>query len=291
MKKKCMNTPDDYYAFRIEQKSYQSTDGIIKYIDKGKGEVILLLHGVPSSGWLYRKMTDSLVEKGYRVIVPDMLGFGNSDSPKGYETYSSENHARRLLALMDHLKINQWNHVMHDAGGLWTWELFKKQPERIKSLTILNTIVFKEGFNPPVKMKKGFKAKTAMWAYRSWLLRPILMKGLFSSTLKKETKLTKCEKFGYKKPLKESKTRAMYWFFTQTKEGFPNYEDVYSKINIPVCVIWGSKDEMLKIEPQKEKIKQTFNVKEEHFHVIDSKHFIQEEKPDFIINQIINFIN
>lgn len=285
-----MDTPNDYYAFRAEQNSFTSTDGIIKFIDKGEGEVILLLHGVPSSGWLYRKMIDSLVSNGYRVIVPDMLGFGNSDNPKGYDIYSAKNHAKRLLELMDHLKIDHWNHVMHDAGGLWTWELFKLQPNRIKRLVILNTIVFKEGFHPPVKMKQGFKAKTAMWAYRNWFTRPLLMNGLFSSTLKKETKLSKCEKFGYKKPLKEKKTRAMYWFFTQTKEGFPSYEDVYSQMNIPVSVIWGDKDEMLVIEPQKDRIKQVFGIKEEDFHIIDAKHFIQEEKPGLMINFIVDFL-
>ena len=114
-----------YDTFREQQESYTTTDGTIKYIDRGEGPVIVLLHGVPTSGWLYRKMTDPLVAGGYRVIAPDMLGFGSSDSPKGYEIYSEEKHAQRLLELMDHLAINSWTHVMHDAGGLWTWELME----------------------------------------------------------------------------------------------------------------------------------------------------------------------
>ena len=49
-----------YSQFRNEQQSFLSVHGTIKYIDKGYGEVIVLLHGIPTSGWLYRKMIDKL---------------------------------------------------------------------------------------------------------------------------------------------------------------------------------------------------------------------------------------
>ncbi len=175
------NTP--YNQFRAEQSSFQSTDGKISYIDKGTGPVILLLHGVPSSSWLYRKMIDSLAQKGYRVIAPDMLGFGNSNSPKGYELYNQTNHAKRLLELMDNLNISTWTHVFHDAGGLWTWELIKLAPKRINKLVMLNTIVYPEGFNPPIKMRRGIITKSAMWMYRNGLTTNGLLKKLFKVTL------------------------------------------------------------------------------------------------------------
>ncbi len=111
-------------------------------------------------------MIDEL-EKTHRVIVPDMLGFGSSDSPKGYDIYSEARHAERLLALMNHLEIKNWTHVMHDAGGLWTWELLKNDPNRINKLIVLNTIIYEDGFKPPIRFKKGFIARTAMWSYRN----------------------------------------------------------------------------------------------------------------------------
>ena len=136
-----------YEDFRAQQKTFTSKDGKIKYIDRGEGAAIVLLHGVPTSGWLYRDMIDSLVQEGYRVIVPDMLGFGSSDSPKGYDLYSPEAHGARLLALMDALNIGTWNHVFHDAGGLWTWELAKLAPGRIEKLVVLNSIIYEDGFS------------------------------------------------------------------------------------------------------------------------------------------------
>ncbi len=76
-------------------------------------------------------MVSNLVEKGFRVIAPDMLGFGNSDSPKGYDIYASKEHAKRIIELMDFLQIESWAHLMHDAGGLWTWELLKNNATRV----------------------------------------------------------------------------------------------------------------------------------------------------------------
>jgi len=98
--------------------NWASAEGNISYIDKGEGEPILLLHGVPTSGWLYRKMIDPLVKKGYRVIVPDMLGYGSSDNPDGYDIYDKKEQARHILGLMEHLNIPNWHHVMHDVPKL-----------------------------------------------------------------------------------------------------------------------------------------------------------------------------
>ena len=69
-----------------------------------EGEVIVLLHGIPTYGWTYRKMIDEL-SQNYRVIATDMLAFGWSDSPKGYDLYSEEKHATQLIELMDALEL------------------------------------------------------------------------------------------------------------------------------------------------------------------------------------------
>ena len=153
-----------YSQFRNQQHNFQSSDGNMMYIDKGQGEVIVLLHGIPTSGWLYRKMIEGL-SLNHRVIVPDMIGFGSSDSPKGYELYAPKEHSKRLLELMGGLNIPNWNHVFHDAGGLWTWELLKKAPNRIKRLIILNTITYEEGFKPPIRFRKGYLARLIMSLY------------------------------------------------------------------------------------------------------------------------------
>ena len=279
-----------YTQYRNEQKVFSSTNGNnIHYIDKGKGDVIVLLHGVPTSGWLYRNMIDDMVNNGYRVIVPDMLGYGASDSPKGYEVYSEENHAKRLLSLMDSLQVTHWTHIMHDAGGLWTWELIKQQPNRITNLIILNTIIYENGFNPPIRFKPGFFARTAMWSYRNGISTNAMLNKLFKSGLTKND-LNKIDFEGYKTPLIEGKTRGMYYFFTNTCNSLPNYNTVIKNLNIPKLLIWGKWDEFLVLSKIKEKVIKDLNLSEENIHIIEAKHFIQEEKAKEINNLILAFL-
>lgn len=277
-----------YKTYRNQQKTFNSKDGKISYIDKGSGKVILLLHGVPTSGWLYRNIIDKLAETN-RVIVPDMLGFGNSDSPKGYNVYSEKNHAKRLLELMNHLKIKNWTHVMHDAGGLWTWELFSFAPDRIDNLVVLNTIVYEEGFTPPIRFKEGVWAKTAMWSYSNGVTTNMMLKKLFKSGMNKNT-LSKIDLEGYKTPLKEGKTEAMYYFFTQTCNALKDYESIIKKINIPTTIVWGKNDTFLKLKPQQERLIKDLKVDPKNVHIINAKHFIQEEDPIKITNIILNSI-
>jgi len=278
----------NYSEFRKEQHSFLSTHGTIKYIDKGQGDVILLLHGVPTSGWLYRKMIDDLA-KTHRVIAPDMLGFGSSNSPKGYEIYEPKEHANRLLGLMSFLKINSWNHVFHDAGGLWTWELLKQAPEKVKNLVILNTIIFSDGFNPPIRFEKGIIAKLIMSMYSNGISTNMMLNGLFKTGLMKNN-LSKQDLEGYKNPLLESKTKAMYQFFSNTCNNLPDYSEVIENLKMPKLLIWGKHDSFLVFNKMKAKVVSSLNLKTENIHLIEAKHFIQEEKPEEISTLILDFL-
>lgn len=282
-------TKPTYADFRKLQKAFKSENGNIKYIDRGEGEVIVLLHGVPTSGWLYRKMIDSLVAKNYRVIVPDMLGFGSSDSPKGYDIYTPDQHGQRLLALMDYLKVDNWTHVFHDAGGLWTWELFKLAPDRINKLVVLNSIIYEEGFNPPMRFERGVFTKLSMSFYRSKLTNKTIMKKLFKNALM-ENNLNANEVEGYRRPLLEGKTRSLYTFFSSTCNDLPDYRNVLKNINIPVMVVWGKHDKMLLWNPMQDDVVKDLKIKPHNIHVIEAKHYIQEESTDELLGLMLNFI-
>ena len=285
-----IKSPEAYQKFRDQQETQTVPGGELKYIDKGEGEVLLLLHGVPSSGWLYRKMIDGLVNQGYRVIVPDMIGYGNSSSPEGYELYSPDKQAQRLVALMDKLGIKTWSQVFHDVGGTWTWELMKNHEHRINKLIILNTIITAEGFHPPVKMRPGILAKTAMWGYRNGITTNLLLKGLFKEALNNPKSLSLSDIAGYQTPLIEGKTHGMYYFFTQTCNNSPDYSDVIAKVSTPTTVIWGRNDKMLQWQPQEEKVQQFLPLESEDIHLIDAKHFIQEEQPELVNQLIVDFL-
>ena len=282
------NKPDDisYTNFTTQQKKWKSPEGTIAYIDKGQGTPLLLLHGVPTSGWLYRKMIDSLAASGYRVIVPDMLGFGNSAHPKGYDIYSKQAHAKRILGLMDHLNIKNWHHAMHDAGGLWTWELFKLAPNKISALTILNTIIYQEGFCPPIQVKKGVLGKLIMWGYRT--KTNLMVKKLFEGGTN-DYAMSKADVEGYITPLRKGKTDALYTFFTSNTKEIPNYSNTLKNIKIPVQVIWGTDDKILVWDKQSTKVITDLNIKSSDIHLLKKNHFLQEEASNELVSRILNF--
>jgi len=280
---------NNYTAYRAQQKQFLTSEGTISFIDKGTGPVLLLLHGIPTSGWLYRKMIDPLVNAGYRVVVPDMLGFGSSSSPDGYELYTEEKQAQRIIALMDYLEIDNWSHVFHDASGLWTWELCKKHANRINNLVVLNTIIYEDGFKPPMRFGDNLVTRILMKLYTYKILNGFLLKQLFNGGLI-ENKLTKEDLEGYKLPLLEGKVKGMYYFFSRTCHNLPNYKNVISELNIPTLVIWGKEDPFLHWIPQSNAVVNDLKIAPNNINILEAKHFIQEEHPDVICELIRNFI-
>lgn len=270
------------------QQKWMSPKGSMSYIDKGEGIPILLLHGIPTSGWLYRKMIDPLVANGFRVIVPDMLGFGTSDSPKGYDIYDKKEHAKRILGLMEHLQIPNWHHVMHDAGGVWTWELQQLAPSKINKLTILNTIIYKEGFKPPVKIneKRITLAKLIKWSYTN--KTNIMLYQLFKGGTD-NFEISEADIKGYKAPLRKGKTDGLNKFFMTNTESIPDYSSALKTLNVPTQVIWGTHDEILNWENQSNRVTADLNIKEEDIHLLAKNHFLQEEATADLIKLISAF--
>ncbi len=277
---------------RACQKKVAVDGGKMAYIDMGEGAPILLVHGVPTSSWLYRFVIDDLLQQGYRVIAPDLLGYGNSDKPKGVDNYDLDKQGKRLVQLMDALEIDTWTHVLHDAGGVWSWEMMQQAPERATKVVILNTIAYKEGFKPPMTFKRGtFKAKFYTKLYKR------LCKMMMKMTLKNGTcrkKLSKAECKGYWLPMKEGGNRALYNFFTSFDEidkRLPAYHKMFAKTEVPCIIIWGELDDILVGEKQAPLLSKSLNIPDEDVHLLkEAKHFIQEEQYEEIGRLIGEFV-
>ena len=110
------------------------------HVDEGlrDGEVIVCLHGEPTWGYLYRKMIGPLSER-YRVIVPDHMGFGKSETPQDRQ-YTLQTHVENLAALLDHLEVSDITLVMQDWGGPIGTGYAVRHPDRVKRLFLANTI-------------------------------------------------------------------------------------------------------------------------------------------------------
>ena len=91
------------------------------YVDAGPpdgAETLLLLHGEPMWGYLYRKMIPPLVAAGFRVVVPDLIGFGRSDKPTDPEAYTYSAHVGWVTELLRRLELERVTFFGQDWGGL-----------------------------------------------------------------------------------------------------------------------------------------------------------------------------
>jgi pimeloyl-ACP methyl ester carboxylesterase len=131
-----------------EPKWFDSPDGRMHYVDVGprEGRPVVMVHGNPTWGYLYRNFIPALVEAGHRAIVPDHLGFGRSEKPRGAELYRVPRHARRLDALLESLDLRGATVVPQDWGGPTGLYWATQHPERVDGLFILNT--YAHGWKP-----------------------------------------------------------------------------------------------------------------------------------------------
>ena len=114
----------------------------VHYLDEGprNSNPILLLHGEPSWSYLYRNMIPQLVDKGHRVVVPDLVGFGKSDKPLEQTDYSYVRHVDWMAELIfDHLNLNSITFFGQDWGGLIGLRLIAQEPDRYDRIVIGNT--------------------------------------------------------------------------------------------------------------------------------------------------------
>ncbi|MDQ4143874.1 MAG: alpha/beta hydrolase [Actinomycetota bacterium] len=119
-------------------KTFHVNDIDLYFLDEGEGDPVLLLHGFPDSARLWRLQIPALGEAGYRVIAPDLRGFGRTSRPDRVEAYAISNVVVDVVGLLDHLEIDVANVVGHDWGAGVAWGLAAFLPSRCKTLTALS---------------------------------------------------------------------------------------------------------------------------------------------------------
>ncbi len=145
MNQQVLRTPDAAFANLTDypfKANYMQVDGMrMHYLDEGQDndKTIFLLHGQPSWSYLYRHMIPLFVEAGYRVIAPDLIGFGKSDKPATKDAHSYGNHVRWMSSFVKQLGIKNAAAFMQDWGGMIGLRALAQQPEWLDRLVVSNT--------------------------------------------------------------------------------------------------------------------------------------------------------
>jgi pimeloyl-ACP methyl ester carboxylesterase len=125
--------------------------------DEGAGPAVLLLHGFPDSHALWRHQVPALVDAGYRVIAPDLRGFGDSSKPPEAERYGILDIAGDVIGILDDLGVQRVHVVGHDWGAALAWALAAFLPERVDHLVAMSV------GHPSAFRDAGFAQREKSW--------------------------------------------------------------------------------------------------------------------------------
>ena len=131
----------------------------------GQGPAVVLLHGFPDTHVVWRKQIAPLVAAGFRVLAPDLRGYGGSDAPLAVDAYRLEHVCADIVAMLDQLAIPKARIVGHDWGALIGWLLCMDVPERIEQFVALSV-------GHPAALARAGLLQTLRASYIMWFLLP-----------------------------------------------------------------------------------------------------------------------
>jgi acyl-coenzyme A synthetase/AMP-(fatty) acid ligase/pimeloyl-ACP methyl ester carboxylesterase len=267
------------------------------YLDEGKGNPIVMVHGNPSWSFYYRNLVTAL-SKNYRVIVIDHIGMGLSDKPSEEKyKYVAESRLNDLGALIDYLKIKKFTLVGHDWGGIIGSGYASMHPEKIAGMVLFNT----SAFHWPIKKKLPF----ALFLSRLPLVSALFIRGLSAFSVLAATKgigvnykLPKDVRAGLLHPYDSWKNRLSVHRFIQDipmKPSDPMYPlglliEARLRLlkDVPKIFLWGMKD-MVFCPVVLDEFIRYFPDAEVHKYE-DGNHYILEDKIADIIPLVEKFL-
>lgn len=260
----------------------------LHYIEEGKGETILFVHGTPSWSFDYRNIIKGL-RSDFRCIGIDHIGFGLSDKPEHYD-YSTQNHSKTIEKFIVNKNLENITLVVHDFGGPIGLDFAIQHPEKIKNLVILNSWLWSsENDLDYIKLKRILKSPLLPFLYRYLNFSPkFILPQSFG-----DNKLPKNLLKQYTKPFADKTQRNGALAFAKSLLNDQDwFEHLWNKKNAisekPTLFIWGMKDAVIKPH-NLEKFQSGFT-NSKAFKLETSGHFPQEEQPEKVINAIFDFL-
>jgi haloalkane dehalogenase len=265
------------------------------FVDEGRGEPIVLVHGDPTWGYLYRKFIPTL-SRHRRCIVPDHMGMGKSGTPREPYPYRLRHHVANLEALLLHLELHELTLVLHDWGGSVGLGFATRHPDRIKRLVLMNTWAFAPWPGGPfprllelIRSERGERFVLEKNGY----LEPALV-----GTTHRPEYLTKTVLDAYRAPFPTPESRLALLCWSRdipVHETDPSYsemkriEEALPRFTgTPTLLVWGMRDPVLPesvLRTWQRIYPQTTTAEIE-----DASHFLQEDAPERIVLCIEEFL-
>jgi pimeloyl-ACP methyl ester carboxylesterase len=245
--------------------------------EQGEGPPVVLLHGVPASSFLYLKLLPRLADQGLRGIALDFPGLGLADRPIEFD-YSWSGLATWLGEALDELGIDRFHLVVHDIGGPIGCEWAIRNPGRVQSLTVLNTLLRPAGFERPWVMRPyAVPLVGEAWL---WATPRVAWAALFRSQgIADRSAVSRAEIYAHHALLfRLDRGRAFLRImrgFELTEEKDRVLSEGLAERNYPTRIVWGEFDPAL---GQEELAKAQAVLGVDDPVLLPAKHFLQEDQ-------------
>jgi haloalkane dehalogenase len=262
----------------------------LAFKDEGQGEVIIFVHGTPSSSDEFSQIIQSLKSE-YRCISFDLLGFGNSDKPADGD-YSLKAHRERLSALIRFLELKTYHFALTDFGGPIALPLAIENWDHVQSLILFNTWAWPLTETQPqlLRVKWLMQSRMMQYLYLNWNFSAnVLMKRAWGTY----RRLSKSRHQHYQKYLRKKSDRTGTWsfvtsLFSEDDVTWRAGQTLARMKKKPVQIFWGMADPLIKPRNLK-KWKEIFpQAKIESFSHVG--HFAAEEAAELIYPHMKTFL-
>ena len=314
-----LRTPEDRFEnledFPFKANYLTIGDTRIHYLDEGprNGEVIYLLHGEPAWSYLFRKMIPVLVDSGYRVIAPDMVGFGKSDKYISVEDYTHQMHVDKMTQLIVELDLNNITAHVHDWGGLVGLRVVAEEPDRFSRIIASNTSLIATGRGvlndmfsfvayPLFKFSIWFQGP-ATWeefiggdGFTGWIRYSKSTDNIdVGGIMQTLGTVSASERVGYEAPYPNATYKAGAQIFpylipSELRKNEKAYRDVFEKWDKPFLIANSDNDPVTSNNPRLVEMLKRVPTAEEIV-IKGPGHFIQEEAGPEYAQLIIDFIS
>jgi len=274
--------------YPFENKFLRLEAGNMHYVDEGKGETILFVHGTPTWSFLYRDFIKEL-SKEYRCIAIDHLGFGLSDKPDSVPG-TPEWHARNLNEFIKKLDLNNITLVVHDFGGPIGLAAGIENNARINKVVLFNSWLWATEENKEAqKIDRVINSRVGKFMYLTMNFSPkVLLRQGYSN----KKNLSKKVHQHYIKPFPDKVSRISLLKLAKALVGSSDwYQKQWEQLDLLATkewlILWGTKDTFITMDSLKRWQEKLPNAKTEE---IESGHFVQEESKEEAIRAIRIFM-
>ena len=258
--------------------------GRLAYHRRGRGESLLLVHGITTYSFIWRSIVP-LLEKQFDVIAVDLLGCGDSDMPLDV-SYSLESHADRLREFVTALEIGKFHYVGHDLGGGMGQIFAVRYPELLLDLTLINSVAHDFWPVHPITAMRAPVIRQLLMGSLDWgTLKLVVKRGLFHGE-----RLTPELLALFSRPLKTKSGRKAFLHFARCLDNhnLTAIEEDLKRLNLHVLVIRGEGD--LYLPPAiAEKLHRDIPGSR-LVRIPTAGHFIQEDEPEATAAAILDFL-